>query len=113
MPLSTDPAIGDGQPPAGWERTETLGVSEVVLAILKARKVMPTATAATVSRQMHGDAFHVRVSLMNDPLQNPEGSPPGEGETGGHVAVIADFIARQLGQDLIDAFGGKDVIILK
>jgi hypothetical protein len=97
---------------------ETLGVSEVVLAILKARKMMPTATAATVCREAHGDAHHVRVSLMNDPQYLPGGIPPTESGPGGcgtdgHVEVIADFIARELGQDLVDAFGGKDVIILR
>jgi len=99
MPPATDPAIGDGQAPQGWQHIETLGVAEVVMTILKARKAMPSATAAAVTREPHGDVFHVRVSLMND-----SSSP---------VAVIADFITGQLGKDLTDAFGDKDVIILK
>ncbi len=92
---------------------ETLGVAEVVMTILEARKAMPSATAATVSRQRHGDSFHIRVSLMNDPLSPSNGDRPGGNEAEVTTAVIADFITGQLGKDLTDAFGGKDVIILK
>jgi len=119
MPPATDPAIDDGEqpdgeqpdgeppdgeppdgePPDGWLRMETLGVAEVVMTIFRARKSMPLATAATVSRERHGDAFHVQVSLMDDGASD--------------AAVIADFIAGRLGEDLTDAFGGRDVIVLK
>lgn len=104
MPPATDPAVDgreppDGEPPQGWVRTETLGVAEVVMTIFKARKAMPLATAATVSRERHGDAFHIRVSLMNDGASD--------------AAVIADFITGRLGNDLTDAFAGRDVIVLK
>jgi hypothetical protein len=100
MPPAAVPTTGDGQLPDGWQRAETLGVAEVVMTILKARKAIPAATAATVSRERRGDAFHVRVSLTE--------------ETGDATArVIADFVAGQLGQDLTDAFDGKDVIVLK
>ena len=99
MPPAADPVTDDdGGPPQGWRRIETLGVAEVVMTILKARKAMPLATAASVSRERHGDGFHVQVSLMSDPSA---------------VAVIADFIAGRLDEDLIGAFGGKDVIILE
>ena len=70
------------------------------MTILQARKAMPSATAATVARESHGDAVHVQVSLMDEPSQDDP-------------TVIADFITGRLGQDLTDAFGGKDVIILK
>jgi hypothetical protein len=114
----TDPAIDDGQPSPDWEQVETLGVAEVVMTILGARKTMPSATAATVSRERHGDAFHVRVSLVKGPPSLPDGNPrdPGSrdpGSTDGPGEVIADFVARQLGKDLADAFGNNDVIILK
>jgi hypothetical protein len=113
MSPGSDPAIGDGQPPAGWERVETLAVAEIVMTILRARKVMPSATAATVFRERHGDAFHVRVSLLRDSLSPPDGNPRDPGGTGADGEVIADFVARQLGKDLADAFGNNDVIILK
>jgi hypothetical protein len=107
------PAIGDGQSPAGWERVESLGVAEIVMTILRARKTMPSATAATVSRERHGDAFHVRVRLLKDSPSPPDVNPRDPGGTGGDGEVIADFIASQLGKDLADAFGNHDVIILK
>jgi hypothetical protein len=86
---------------------ETLGVTQVVVAILQARKTMPLATAAAVSRERHDDVFHVQVKLMNDPP-----GPDGTG-TGGPGAVIADFITHRLDTDLADAFGSNDVFILK
>jgi len=87
---------------------ETLGVAEVVMTILKARKAMPAATAATVSRERHSDSVHVRVSLSDDGAA--DGIADGAEMT---VTVIADFVAGRLGQDLTDAFDGKDVIVLK
>jgi hypothetical protein len=67
------------------------------MTILKARKAMPSATAATVSRTRDGDGYRVLVTLM-------EGSAD---------ATAAVFVARELGQDLADAFGDKDVFILQ
>lgn len=87
---------------------QTLRVADVVMAILRARKAMPTATAAAVSRARQGDGYRVLVSLL-------EGSPSGDGADLGDgidgAAVI--FVARELGTDLADAFGGKDVFILQ
>jgi hypothetical protein len=113
MSPGTDPAIDDGKPSPDWELVETLGVADVVMIILGARKTMPSATAATVSRERRGDVFHVRVSLLNDPPSPPGGDRPEAGRIDGPGEVIADFAARQLGQDLVDAFGNNDVIILK
>ena len=107
MPLSTGPLSGDGALP-DWQQVQTLRVADVVMAILKARKVMPSATAAAVSRARHGNGYRVRVSLL-------EGSPPADAadlERGVNGAV-AIFVARELGTDLADAFDGKDVFILQ
>jgi hypothetical protein len=79
------------------------------MTILKARKDMPSATAAAVSRAKHGDGYRVLVSLLED-------SPPldgGGGHPGGIEDAVAIFIARELGRDLADAFGDTDVIILQ
>ncbi len=84
---------------------ETLGIADVVVTILQARKTMPWATAATVSRESRGDVIHVRVSLLESG-ERPE-DEPGRGD------VVAAFSARQLGADLATAFGSKDRIILK
>jgi hypothetical protein len=67
------------------------------MTILKARKAMPSATAATVSRTRDGDGYRVLVTLL-------------EGRTDTTAAV---FVARELGRDLADAFGDKDVFILQ
>ena len=107
MPLSTGPSSGDGALP-DWQQVQTLGVADVVMTILKARKAMPSATAAAVSRTKHGDGYRVLVSLL-------EVSPPADaaGTNDGIDGAAAIFIARELGQDLADAFDGKDVFILQ
>lgn len=79
------------------------------MTILKARKAMPSATAAAVSRTKHGDGYRVLVSLLEGSGPSPDAADPDGGIDG--TAVI--FIARELGQDLADAFGGKDVFILQ
>jgi len=87
----------------------TLGVAEVVMTILEARKTMTSATAAAVSRDRHDGGIRVRVSLLEG-TQSPDGT---EGGPGGTERVIAIFMARELGGDLADAFGTTDVITLK
>ncbi len=108
MPSSTWSSPGDGPLP-DWQQVQALSVADVVMTILKARKAMPAATAATVSRARHGDGYRVLVSLL-------EGSQPADGGTahpGGIGEAVAVFVARELGKDLADAFGSKDVIILQ
>ena len=118
MPLSTDLSSGDGASP-DWQQVQTLRVADVVMTILKARKAMPSATAAAVSRTKHGDGYRVLVSLLE---RSPaEGDLDGagldvaglDGADGGIDGAAAIFIARELGQDLADAFDGKDVFILQ
>ena len=106
MPLSTGPLPSDDTSP-GCQEVHTLRVADVVMTILKARKAMPSATAATVSRMRDGDGFRVLVSLL-------EGSPSADGaDAGGVEGTAAVFVARELGKDLTDAFGDKDVFILQ
>jgi hypothetical protein len=108
MPLSTGPSSGDGASPE-WQQVHTLRVADVVMTILKARKAMPSATAATVSRTKHADGYRVLVSLLDG-----SGPAPDAADLDGDVeGVAAIFIARELGTDLADAFGGKDVFILQ
>jgi hypothetical protein len=89
---------------------ETLGIADVVMTILKARKTMPWATAAAVSRESRGDVIHIRVSLMESSPSSSSGRPK---DQPGRSDVVAAFTARRLGADLAAAFGQKDVIILK
>jgi hypothetical protein len=98
-----------------WQQVQTLGVADVVMTILRARKTMPLATAAAVSRERHGGGFRVRVSLIEgapSPAGNPE-NPENPENPDGYEGAVAVFVARELGKDLADAFGGRDVIILQ
>jgi hypothetical protein len=110
MASSSDPPAGDGPPSPAWQHVDTLEVTQIVLAILEAQKTMPWATAATVSRERHGDATYVRVSLLEGASPAPDG---GGGGGGGGGTVIAAFTVRRLGEDLARAFGDRDVITLK
>ena len=108
MPLSTGPSSGDGALP-DWQQVQTLRVADVVMTILKARKAMPSATAAAVSRAKHGEGYRVLVSLLESSGPSADAAEI-EADVDGAAAV---FVARELGQDLADAFGDKDVFILQ
>jgi hypothetical protein len=96
-------ATGEEQPtPPSPQSVETLSVTQVVLAILEARKTMPWATAASISRETQGDQVCVSVRLLES-TSEPEK----------HGEAVAIFTVRRLGEDLATAFGPKDVIILK
>jgi hypothetical protein len=99
MPPGTDPSVGDGAPSPLWQQVQTIGLAEIAMTILEARKTMPAATTAIVTREREGAGFRVCISLM-------EGAD-GAGE------VVAVFVAHQVGKDLESAFGDKDVIILR
>jgi hypothetical protein len=107
MPLSTGPSTGDSALP-DWQQVQTLRVADVVMTILKARKAMPSATAAAVSRARHGRGYRVLVSLLEGSAE--ANAADQEIDIDGAAAV---FVARELGQDLADAFGDKDVFILQ
>ena len=109
MSLGSDPLTDGGQPSPVLQQVQTLGVAEIALTILNARKTMPEATAAAVSREKHGGGFRVRVSLRADAPSTDDGNPQNQHSAEEEIAI---FVARQLGKDLADAFGGKDVIIL-
>jgi len=109
MSPGTDPPAG-GQPPPDWQQAQTLALADVAMTILQARKMMPAATAAAVSRERHGSGFCVRVRLLEGVRSAADGNPRDPGNAGEVVAIL---VARQLGKDLADAFGDKDVIILK
>jgi hypothetical protein len=81
-----------------------------VVSILEARKEKPWANAAAVWRQRRGDIVYVRVILMES-ASAPSPGPAGAGQEG-RTEVVWEFAARCLGEDLITAFGVKDVIIL-
>jgi hypothetical protein len=108
MPSSTRSSPGDSPLP-DWQQVQTLSVADVVMTILKARKAMPSATAATVSRTRHGDGYRVLVTFLDGSQPTGEGT----GHPSGIDEAVAVFVARELGKDLTEAFGGQDVIILQ
>lgn len=108
MPPSAWSSNGDGLLP-DWQQVQTLHVADVVMTILQARKTMPSATAAAVSRTRHGAGYRVLVSLLEESQPADADLVPPDGIDG----AVTIFVARELGKDLTDAFGGKDVIILQ
>src|SRR5260370_12542264 len=76
MPLSTRSSSGHGAPP-DWQQVQTLRVADVVMTILKARKVMPSAPAAAVSRPRPADGDQGLLSLLawTLPPTEPTGPP--------------------------------------
>ncbi len=107
-------ATDGNQPTAAWQRVETLGVAQIVVLILEARKTMPWATAATVSRERHDDAIRVRVSLLKGtPRADQAHRADRVGQAAAVGRVIGDFTVGRLDRDLTDAFGDKDVITLQ
>jgi hypothetical protein len=109
MSPGSDPLTDGAQPSPVWQQVQTLGVAEIAVTILNARKTMPGATAAAVSREKHGGGFRVRVSLRGDAPSPDDGNPQDQRSGEEEIAI---FVARHLGKDLTDAFGGRDVIIL-
>jgi hypothetical protein len=111
MAPGADRPLDEEQSPAGWQHRDTLRLADIAMAILEARPLAPLATAAAVSRERCGDELHVQVSLLSDPAYAAKaGDPGGAGEPG---KLVASFAVRRLSPDLTDAFGEKDVIVLK
>ena len=113
MASSPDPPADGESPSLTWQYVETLEVTEIVLAILQAQRTMPWATAATVSREKHGDVFHVRVTMLKSSPSAPADHRERPADPSSGSEVIAAFAVRRLGDDLAIAFGDGDVITLK
>jgi hypothetical protein len=109
--MAADPGAGiDGVESPAPRQVETLGVADVVVSILEARKEKPWASAAAVWRWRRGGTVCVRVILLEHaPAPGPD---EGAQELQGRTEVIGEFAARRLGGDLVTAFGAKDVIVL-
>jgi len=72
------------------------------------RLIDGTAFRGAFTKALPGDGYKVLVSLL-------EGSPSADGNypEGSADAATAVFVAGELGKDLADAFGDKDVFILQ
>jgi hypothetical protein len=106
MTAGDDPVIGVAGPAPDWQEVETLGLADVIMTILRARRAIPDATAAEVTREKRQTVTHVQVSLRREPPTGEPGHSPG-------AVLIGRFRARQLDSDLAEAFQGRDVLILK
>ena len=111
MTAGDDPVIGVGGPAPDWQEVETLGLADVIIAILRARRSHPAAKTAEVARERQPTVTHVRVSLCHEPLPGPV--PGGQARAALPAVTIALFKARRLDSDLAKAFKGRDVIVLK
>jgi hypothetical protein len=110
MTAGDDPVIGVAGPAPDWQEVETLGLADVIMTILRARRAIPDATAAEVTREKRQTVTHVQVSLRREPPPEPLAGEPGRSP---ESVLVGLFSARQLDGDLVEAFQGRDVLILK
>ncbi len=89
----------------GVQRVATLTLPDMVMAILDSRAGYPLAASAAVIREPGEDGTVVHLVLLDDE-QQPLFAGPG-------VIIAVSYEAGQLDQDLLAAFGDRDVIILK
>ena len=88
---------------SGVQRVGTLTLSDVVIAILESRASYPLAASAALVREGDGTAVHL---VLLDEKQQPLFAAPG-------VIIAVTYEAERLDSDIVAAFGGRNVIILK
>lgn len=84
---------------------DTLTLSDVVVAILESRADVPLATSAALIRERAGDDAVIHLVLLGDKRE------PLLTRLGTMIAVT--YAARHLDEDILAAFGDKEVIVLK
>jgi hypothetical protein len=90
---------------AGAERTETLTLPDVIMAILDCRSRFPQAASAALIREPEDEDEFVYIVLLDENRQ-PIFVEPG-------TITAATYVTRHLGEDLAAAFGDKKAIVLK
>ena len=88
---------------SGVQRVGTLTLADVVMAILESRASYPLAASAALVREGDGTAVHL---VLLDEKQQPLFAAPG-------VIIAVTYEAERLDSDVVAAFGGRNVIILK
>jgi hypothetical protein len=86
-------------------RVDTLTLSDVVVAILESRAEVPLATSAALIRERDGDDAVIHLVLLGD-KREPLLARPG-------TMIAVTYAARHLDEDILAAFGDKEVIVLK
>jgi len=110
-PITRGPAvrtISDMTPmdsSGGAQHVQTLRLAEMIMAIVDCRRRLPQATSAALIREPHGDGTLIRVVFM-DERQQPLPVDPG-------TMMATAYLAAELDDDLHQAFGARNVIVLK
>ena len=89
----------------GAQRVPTLKLAEIIMAIIDCRRRLPLAASVALVREPHGEGTLLRVVFLDgrsEPL-------PADAT----VVMGTTYLASRLDDDLIMAFGGKNVIVLK
>jgi hypothetical protein len=84
---------------------DTLTLSDVVVAILESRADVPLATSAALIRERAGDDAVIHLVLLGD-KREPLLARPG-------TMIAVTYAARHLDEDILAAFGDKEVIVLR
>lgn len=91
--------------PVDIQRVDTLTLSDVVMAILESRASHPLATSVALIRERDGAGAVVHLVLLGDQRQ-PLFTRPGS-------MIAVTYAAHHLGDDILAAFGDKEVIVLR
>jgi hypothetical protein len=89
----------------GAQRMETLMLPDVIMAILDSQSRFPLAASAALIREHDGEDVFIYVVLLDDERQ-PISVEPG-------TITAVTYVTRHLGEDILTAFGDKQVIIVK
>jgi hypothetical protein len=92
-------------PSGGAQHVHTLRLAEMIMAIVACRRRLPQATSAALIREPHGDATLIRVVFMDERQQ------PLPVDAGTMMATA--YLAAELDDNLHQAFGARNVIVLK
>lgn len=98
-------AAGDAAELPGAQRVPTLKLAEIIMAIIDCRRRLPLAASVALVRKPHDEGTLLRVVFL-DGRNEPLPADPS-------VVTATTYLASRLDDDLLMAFGGKSVIVLK
>jgi len=89
----------------GVQRMDTLMLADVIMAILDSRASFPLAASAALIRERAGPDEVIHLVLLDEERQ-PLFVGPG-------TMIAVTYAARRLDQDILAAFGDREVIVLR